>query len=95
MTVAELLARTTSHELTEWRAYEQSFGPLGPERGDWNAATVAHVVAAANAGKRAKRLKITDFLLTWGRKRQTGDEMLATLKTLQARQRGFLHDDDR
>lgn len=29
MTVRELLDRTDSYELTEWKAYEQAFGPLG------------------------------------------------------------------
>jgi len=41
------------------------------------------------AGKKGRRLKLGDFLLTWtGRKRQSGEEMLAVLKTLAARQGG-------
>lgn len=34
MPVSELLARTSSYELTEWMAYENAFGPLGPEYRD-------------------------------------------------------------
>lgn len=30
LTVTELLARTTSAELTEWQAYEVAYGPVGP-----------------------------------------------------------------
>lgn len=30
MPVGELLARTTSAELTEWQAYEVAYGPVGP-----------------------------------------------------------------
>jgi hypothetical protein len=41
------------------------------------------------AGKKGRRLKLKDFVLTWsGRKRQSSDEMLAALKTLAARQGG-------
>ena len=50
---------------------------------------VAFTFAVAQAGKRGRRLKLTDFLLTWGRKRpQTSDQMLAALQTLAARQEG-------
>lgn len=30
MPVGELLARTTSAELSEWQAYEVAYGPVGP-----------------------------------------------------------------
>ena len=89
LTVTELLARTSSYELTEWRAYEKEFGPLGPERGDFQTALVAYMVASANAGKKARRLKLTDFLLPWSRKRaQTAEEHLSIFRALAARQQG-------
>ncbi len=70
----------TSRELTEWAAFEQVYGPLGPERGDWQAAVVAHTIAAANGAKNAK---LSDFLPQWGGgKRQTGEEQLALFKGL-------------
>lgn len=81
MTVEELLARITSRELAEWAAYEREFGPLGLERGDWHAATVSHVVAAAAGGKG----RITDFLPRWGRRRQTAEEQLAIFRALASR----------
>lgn len=30
MTVEEMLYRVSSRELSEWMAYEQAFGPIGP-----------------------------------------------------------------
>jgi hypothetical protein len=87
MPVGELLARTASNELAEWQAYERQYGPLGPERGDWQAALPAHVIATAMGGKRARTLKLQDFLLRWGRRRrQTGAEQLAIFRALAARQ---------
>lgn len=89
MPVGELLARTSSRELAEWCAFEQEYGPLGPERGDWQAATVAYVAAISAAGKKGRRLKITDFLLRWGggaRKRKTPAEMLNVFRAVQTAQ---------
>jgi uncharacterized protein DUF4035 len=85
-----MLARTSSRELTEWQAYEREYGPLGPERGDWQAATVAHTFAALMAGKQGSRLKLTDFLLRWAgpraARRQTPDEQLNIFRALALRQ---------
>jgi hypothetical protein len=65
MTVAELLGRISSDELTEWQAYERAHGPLGPVRGDWQAALIASTIVAVNKGKRGRRPKLQDFLLAW------------------------------
>ncbi|GAA3223280.1 phage tail assembly protein T [Actinocorallia longicatena] len=84
MTVAELLARISSAEITEWAAYEEIAGPLGPARGDIQTALVASTIANANRGKGPKA-KIKDFLLTWDRRPQTWQEQLAIVKQLHAR----------
>lgn len=80
MTVEELLARISSRELAEWAAFEQEHGPLGLERGDWQAAVVAQAIAGDG------KTKLSDFVLRWGRKRrQTGQEQLAIFKALASR----------
>lgn len=87
MPVGELLARTQSRELAEWRAYESEYGPLGPERGDWQAANIAYTVAVMAAGKKGKRLKVTDFVLKWApKRRKSAEEMLNVFRALQAKQ---------
>jgi hypothetical protein len=65
MTVAELLGRMSGAELADWQAYEAAHGPLGPIRGDWQAATIAATIANANRGKRGRVAKVKDFLLEW------------------------------
>jgi len=40
MTVAEMLARMSSRELSEWQAYDR-LEPVGEWRGDWRAAMLA------------------------------------------------------
>jgi hypothetical protein len=65
MTVAEMLARISSEELTEWYAYELRNGPLGPQRGDWQAAVVA--ANALNIARRGKGrpARLSDYLIEW------------------------------
>lgn len=65
MPVAEMLSRMSGDELTEWQAYERAHGPLGPLRGDWQAALIASTIVAMNRGKKGKRHKVSDFLLEW------------------------------
>ena len=84
MTVGELLRRADSRELTEWAAYEREYGPLGPERGDWQAALVAYTTASMLSTGNA-RPKITDFVLRWARsKRQSAEEQLNIFRALAA-----------
>ncbi|MFD3352733.1 phage tail assembly protein T [Streptomyces fradiae] len=87
MTVAELLERISSAELTEWMAYEQITGPLGPERLD-----VLHSILAATVSNaaRAKGRKAVpkDFMPQWDQgSGRAGDwqQMLATVTTLNVR----------
>lgn len=69
MPVQEMLRRTSSAELTEWAAYEQMAGPLGPERTDILIAQLCAVVANANRGKKGRPAKPKDFLPQWDRRR--------------------------
>lgn len=72
MTVAELLARVSSRELSEWLAYSQ-VEPWGEERADLRAGIVASTVAntARNAKKRRKPFRPEEFMPTFERKTQT------------------------
>jgi len=85
MTVGELLARTSSHELSEWRAYEREFGPLGPERGDVHQALISHTIAASLSTGKTK-FRLADFLPRWTRRRQTPAQQLEVLRAFAARQ---------
>lgn len=82
MPVGELLARTSSRELTEWMAFEQMDGPLGSKRGDYQAALVAKTVADVNRPKRRAAYKLKDFLLRFDQdeQRQTPQQIAAILR---------------
>jgi hypothetical protein len=88
--VGELLRQTSSSELAEWRAFAQ-LEPFGAERGDWQAAQVAQVVANANRDSKKQKQPYTaeDFLLAWEEpeatpRRQTMEEQLRTVEMLNA-----------
>lgn len=84
MPVSELLERVSSRELTEWQAYEVVTGPIGPARGDVQAAIVAATVANSNRGK-GKPLTPADFVPEWDREpTQTVEEQLAIAYALNA-----------
>lgn len=85
MTVADLDARLTSSELTEWMAYERLTGPLGRRRQDIQAATIAATIANANRSSKGKKFKIDDFLIPYGEvRRKTPQQMLAVVRELNA-----------
>lgn len=69
MPVGELLRRTSSAELTEWMAYEQLAGPLGPARTDILVAQLCAVVANSQKDKKSKKAKPKDFLPDWDKGR--------------------------
>lgn len=74
MNVRELLARTSSRELTEWMAYERVTGPLDARlRGEINAGIIAATISNSNGAK--KRAKPSDFLVTWFKRRRTASEL--------------------
>ena len=74
MPVRELLARTTSRELSEWMAYEKVTGPLDLRlRTEIAASIVAATVHNASGTK--TRAKAADFMPTWFRRRRTVKEL--------------------
>ncbi|MEU1194919.1 DUF4035 domain-containing protein [Streptomyces sp. NPDC005813] len=84
--MAELLARTSSAELTEWIAYEKVTGPLGGARDDVLMAMLSAVVANANRGKGSRSMKAQDFLPKWDRERRMDwRDMLAAVKSINSR----------
>lgn len=76
MTVAELLSRVSSAELTEWMQF-YNLEPFGSEAGYLGHAITAQVVANVNRGKGQKPYKVQDFLPQFEQKGQTPDQMLA------------------
>jgi len=76
MTVAELLDRISSRELTEWIVFSQ-LEPFGSEAGYVGHAIVAKTVADANRAKGQKAFEVDDFMPKFGpRKEKTVEEML-------------------
>lgn len=74
MPVRELLARTSSRELSEWMAYEKITGPLDDRlRRDISAGIVAATVA--NYGGAKKRAKPADFVPEWFKRKRTVREI--------------------
>lgn len=73
------MARTTSHELAEWMAYEHLTGTLSQERDD----LLTSIVAAITHNLWAKKpRKVTDFLPKWHKERQTADDMAQAARVL-------------
>jgi hypothetical protein len=66
-TVAELQDTMSGEEFSQWAAYDL-ISPIGDERGDWQAAVVASVIAETNrdSRKRPRAFQPKDFLLEWG-----------------------------
>lgn len=82
-----MLARVSSRELTEWAAYEQVSGPIGPERLDKLFGMLASVVANAQRSKRGRPYKPEQFIPKWDpkaaadrRPEMTGEEMLRAVR---------------
>lgn len=77
-----MLARTDSHELSEWLAF-YSIHPWGEERADLRQAVTSTVVANSLRGKNVRPYKIEDFLpVPSAKPEQTADEMKALLMQL-------------
>ena len=86
--VAELLARVSSAELTDWIAYEEIAGTLGPERDDILNAILCATIANANRDRKTRKATPKDFLPTWDQAPQTADQQLAMLRQLNAKHGG-------
>lgn len=80
----ELLARTSSAELTEWMAYERVTGPLGPERLDLLLAVQTSVIVNVNRGK-GKKARPEDFVPKWDRGPMDWQQMLAAVTSYNRR----------
>lgn len=86
----ELLARVTSAELTEWRAYYR-LDPWTEDRADLRAGTVASVVA--NCHTRDATFKPSDFIPDYGappEPEQTEEQMMAAAMRLTAAMGGTI-----
>jgi hypothetical protein len=72
----------TGHDLAEWAAFEQSFGPIVPhERIDAAQAMASSVVARVHRAK--GDLRATKFLPQWGGPAaQSADEMVEALRRM-------------
>lgn len=93
MPVRELLARTSSMELSEWVAYERLTGPLDSRlRGDIAAGIVASTVANSGGGKR--KAKVSDFLPTWFKRRKSVEEIWADVLKANAALGGSIRKPD-
>ncbi|WP_386444341.1 phage tail assembly protein T [Streptomyces ovatisporus] len=75
MTVRELLARTSSRELTEWQVYEKVTGPLGPPRADIHTGIIAATIANANRGGKGREYTAQDFIPKWDKRPLTPEEL--------------------
>ncbi len=81
--MAELLARISSRELTEWAAYYQ-VEPFGEERADLRSAIVATNIANGNRAKGQKPYKIEDFMPKFEKKSQSREEMIQVAAMMTA-----------
>lgn len=54
-------------EFLEWIEYD-ALEPIGPPRGDWQAASICAAImnGVAITARSRKRFRVKDFLLTWG-----------------------------
>lgn len=75
MTVAELLARISSAELTEWIAFSY-LEPFGSEAYYIGHAITASTYANMNRKKGTKPLPLSEFLPGFKKEKQTTSEML-------------------
>lgn len=76
--MAELQARMSSREFSEWMAY-YSIAPFGEERADLRSAIVANMVAAA-AG--SKETKVDDYMPKFGEDRKPKQKSMIEMQSL-------------
>lgn len=91
MTVAELLARVSSRELSEWMAYAQ-IEPFGEERADLRAGVVAATVAntARDPKKRPRPFRADEFMPQFRRKRQPIEDQIRLARMFAAAGYGMI-----
>ena len=83
MTVGELLSRTSSRELTEWRAY-YALEPFGEDRADLRAGVIASTMANVFRKSGTPPYKAQDFMPKFGREKQDWRDMLEKVRTINA-----------
>ena len=83
--MAELLARISSRELTEWMQYYE-LEPFGEERADLHAAIVAATVANSNRRKGKRAFKPADFMPRFEKRDepQSWEQQLAIVEALNS-----------
>ncbi|MFJ2701890.1 hypothetical protein ACIO3R_01660 [Streptomyces sp. NPDC087428] len=94
MTPAEVLDRFAEEEIIRLIAYQNLYGPAGPQRLDLLVARLGMDVAAPHM-KKGKTPKLKDHLIEWSRNarpRKSGRELLAAIKGIQA---GFDRQDEK
>ena len=86
-----MLADMDSDELTDWIAYEQITGPLGPTRYDVLHGIHTAVTANTTAAK-GRKARPRDFIPEWDHSRKADwQQMLATVRTVNAQMGGIDH----
>lgn len=86
MPPAEVLDRFAEEEIIRLVAYQNLYGPAGPQRLDALFARLGMDVAAPHM-KKGKRPNLKDHLIQWSRNAhppKTGRELLAAVKGIQA-----------
>lgn len=86
MTPAEVLVRFTETEMIRMVAYQNLYGPAGPQRLDALFARLGMDVAAPHM-RRGRHPQFEDHLIEWNRRARppkSGHELLAVVQGLQA-----------
>src|SRR5437879_9524104 len=73
-TVGELLARIDSRELSEWKAYERLYGPLGPSRDDQLMAILAATTRNSFISRESDAVTPADFMPDWAEASRMAEE---------------------
>ena len=81
--MAEMLARVSSRELTEWGIF-YGLEPFGEERADLRSGVVASTIANVNREKKQKPYKPEDFLLFREKPKQSWEDQLRIVEMLNA-----------
>jgi len=75
MTVAELLARISSKELTEWMVFSQ-IEPFGADAGYLGHAITASTIANTNRNKGQKPYEVSEFMPKFEKKKEQSIEQM-------------------
>jgi|FLOH01.1.fsa_nt_gi hypothetical protein len=95
MTVAELLARISSKELSEWMVFSQ-VEPFGADAGYLGHAITASTIANANRQKGHKPYEVEEFMPKFKKKKkQSVDQMIQMAQMFTTAAGGQIGDKDR